>query len=284
MPNKNNLNKVIKDIFPPIIVHYAKLALKRIFSDRVINFDGYYNSWQEAVNNSEGYDSEEILKKVLDATLKVKNGEALFERDSVLFDKVEYSWPVTCGLLLASAQNDGNLNVLDFGGALGSCYFQNKKFLNSIPKVNWNIVEQTHFVHAGRDFIQDNKIKFYESIEECVKYNKPNVILLSSVLQYLPKPYLFLKELLKLDVNVLILDRTPFHEYDTDKIVIQHVPESIYNASYPMHIFGRRLLFKIISRNFELIYSDASIDGKYSVKNIADINFEVALFVRRESK
>jgi len=48
---------------------------------------------EEAMELSTGYDSERILGKVRDSLLKVKRGEAVYERDSVLFDKVQYSWP-----------------------------------------------------------------------------------------------------------------------------------------------------------------------------------------------
>ena len=40
---------------------------------------------------SSGYDSQLILDKVLTSTLKVKNGEAAYERDSVLFDEIQYA-------------------------------------------------------------------------------------------------------------------------------------------------------------------------------------------------
>ena len=74
--------------------------------------------------------AQDILDKVLAATLKVKQGQAVFERDSVLFDEIEYSWPLLAGLMWAAASNGGKLNVLDFGGALGSSYYQNRKFLH----------------------------------------------------------------------------------------------------------------------------------------------------------
>jgi putative methyltransferase (TIGR04325 family) len=84
------------------------------------SFEGSYNTWQEADAHCNGYDNMDILEKVLFATLKVKNGEAVYERDSVIFDQIEYSWPVLTGLMWAAAQNSGCLKVLDFGGSLGS--------------------------------------------------------------------------------------------------------------------------------------------------------------------
>ena len=60
------------------------------------------------------------------ALIKVKNGDAVFERDSVIFDKIHYSFPLLSALSLTALNHNSTLNVLDFGGSLGSAYFQNK--------------------------------------------------------------------------------------------------------------------------------------------------------------
>ena len=75
-------------------------------------FKGNYNSWNEAVKYSTGYADEKILNRVLESALKVKNGEAVFERDSVLFDEIQYSWPLLSGLLWSAALQKNELNIL----------------------------------------------------------------------------------------------------------------------------------------------------------------------------
>ena len=157
-----------------------------------------------------GYDDENIVSKVLEATLKVERGEAAFERDSVLFDEIEYSWPALAGLMWAAARNSGELNVLDFSGALGSDYFRNRKFLQGFAVVRWNVVEQVHYVLAGQEHIQDEWLRFYPSIDACLSDTQSNVVLLSSVLEYLPKPKMILSQLFKARIGVVIIDRTPF--------------------------------------------------------------------------
>ena len=72
----------------------------------------------------------------------MKRGEAVYERDSVIFDHIEYSFPVLCGLLRAAVEDDGKLNVLDFGGSLGSSYYQKKGFLAVCKHLRWSIIEQ----------------------------------------------------------------------------------------------------------------------------------------------
>ena len=147
---KEKFKTLACDWLPPAIVRQIRRR-----KSVGIRFGEEYATWQDAAENCTGYDSGGILKKVLEATLKVKNGEAVYERDLVLFDHIEFYWPVLSGLMWVAARNNGRLNVLDYGGSLGSCYFENRLFLNSLPNFSWNIVEQVHFVVEGKKHFQD---------------------------------------------------------------------------------------------------------------------------------
>ncbi len=96
------MKQFIKSLVPPI----ALTVLKRIKSSKY-GWHGNYKTWQEAQNASTGYDSDEIIQKVRNSLLKVKNGEAVYERDSVIFDEIQYSWPLLAGLMFASAKSGG---------------------------------------------------------------------------------------------------------------------------------------------------------------------------------
>jgi len=222
-----------KDWLPPAI--FRALKNSRLCG---IRFLGDYATWDEATAQCTGYDADPILARVLEATLKVKRGEAAYERDSVLFDEIEYAWPVTAGLMWAAAQCGGRLDVLDFGGSLGSSYFQNRSFLTDLPQVRWSVVEQAHYVEAGHRCIQDETLRFYETVESSILERQPNVVLLSSVLQYLQEPKAILNILLDLDADFLIIDRTPFLNSRSSTIIkVQSIPSSIYLASYPCWFF-----------------------------------------------
>nr|WP_305891408.1 methyltransferase, TIGR04325 family [Methylomonas sp. SURF-1] len=233
--------------FPPILID----TVNNIFSN-TITFSSQVSSWDFAVRDCVGYDAASILNNVLDSTLKVKQGIASYERDSVLFYKCEYDWSILSGLMFASARNSGRLNVLDFGGALGSSYFQHRDFLNELSEVRWNIVEQVHFVQAGRDHIQDHILRFYSSIPECLSENRPNAIFLSGVLQYLPDPFDILKSLMISDADVLIIDKTIVNDSQSDRLYIQHVPDSIYKASYPCWSLSESKLINAVSSHYSL--------------------------------
>src|SRR5262245_44680393 len=98
---------------------------------------GDFADWAEAKRACSGYDSDVILERVKAALLKVKRGEAVYERDSVLFDSKQYSWPVLASLLWIASQHQNRLTVMDFGGSLGSSYFQNREFLGHLTGLRW---------------------------------------------------------------------------------------------------------------------------------------------------
>lgn len=248
------------------------MDLIRSFRGKVLSFEGSYSTWEQASALSSGYDASSILDAVLSATLKVKSGQAAFERDSVIFKKIEYSWPATSALLWAAARNNGVLNVLDFGGSLGSTYFQNRIFLSALKTVKWNIVEQSHFVEIGKKHIEDEVLKFHLSIEDMLKIVSPNVILFSSVAQYLPNINNILEQINSISADVLIFDRTPFSELTVNKICIQHVPGEIYNASYPMWILSRHAVISKLS-NWKVCESFPSAEGRIRLEPGTEFEF-----------
>ena len=268
------IRPLVKDWLPPALVRaVSQLRGKRI------RFAGNYKTWEDAAVRCTGYDAESILDKVLEATLKVKRGEAVFERDSVLFDEIHYSWPVIAALMWAAARNNGKLHVLDFGGSLGSSYFQNRKFLSSLKLISWHIVEQEHFVEKGKAFIEDDVLKFHTSIEESVKTVTPNVILLSSVAQYLPDPQRLFDQINSIEADILLFDRTPFTIENVNTICVQNVPSDIYKASYPMWILSKNNLLGQLS-NWKVHESFASAEGRVSLKGSLEFEFSGYIFER----
>jgi putative methyltransferase (TIGR04325 family) len=214
-------------------------------------FFGDYKTWQEALSDSKGYDSPEILEKVKDSLLKVKNGEAAYERDSVTFDKIQYSWPVLAGLLWISSRYDNRLKVIDFGGSLGSSYFQNVGFLKHLKQLDWNVVEQKKFVECGRDLFQDGSLHFNETIEEAAKGSLTHVFFASSSIQYIEDPYSLIEKIMGLEFPYIIIDMARLLP-DSDRITVQKVRPGIYDASYPAWFLNEKKLLETIGQKYEL--------------------------------
>jgi putative methyltransferase (TIGR04325 family) len=242
---------------------------------------GNYKSWEEARNHSVGYEAENIINQVKTSLLKVKNGDAIYERDSVIFDKIEYSWELLSALMWIAAQNKGNLHVIDFGGSLGSSYYQNKLFLDKLESVSWNIVEQPGYVKVGIESFQNDILQFYPSIKDCYikSKNRMNVILFSSVLQYLEFPYEILKEAFNYHVKCIFIDRTGFTLNDKERITVQKVSSKIYNASYPCRFFDEKEFISCFEKNgYSLAFEFSSLD----YANIQSM-YKGFVFTRREN-
>lgn len=248
-------------------------------NEKKYGYSGNYFSWQLALNNCDGYDSDIILNKVRDSLLKVKKGIAAYERDSVVFDKIQYSWPLLSSLLLVASIDGLDLNVLDFGGSLGSTYFQNRHMLSHLNKLSWNIIEQEKFVLMGKKYFQTNELHFYEDISTYLKNNTPNVVLLLSVLPYIEDPYRLLDALKAIKCKYIIIDRTPWFIGDEqEQLTIQVVPKEIYPVSYPAWFLNKNKLLKYMSDLYEVVFDFESLAGKIHLKN--KIAFEEGVLLK----
>jgi putative methyltransferase (TIGR04325 family) len=250
---------------------------RRILSGIYYGWHGNYETWEEAKAGCTGYNSDLILEKVKKSAIMVKNGEAAYERDSVIFEKVQYSYELLSVLMWIAARNNGRLNIIDFGGSLGTTYFQNKAFLDTLPEVNLCVVEQEKFVNTGKDSFEDSRLRFFHALEDCPNQNDISTILFSSVLQYLEDPFEILRLARSKEFKFIIIDRTPFIEKQ-DRITIQRVNPAIYKASYPCRFFNREKFLSEMSDSYKLVFEFDSLD-----KSNISSEFKGMLFERELS-
>jgi putative methyltransferase (TIGR04325 family) len=221
---------------------------ERSAKESLYGFSGDYPSWDDVKKLCGGYVQSNILEATLASTLKVKNGEAIFERDSFIFDKIQYSWGVLASLLKVAIENENSLSVLDFGGALGSHYFQNKEFLRPIKIKKWTVVEQGHYVKIGKEKIADGILDFANSIGDVTG---ANVLIASGVIQYLDSPYEWLKKLIDKSVPYIIFDRTAFSIENRDRLTMQRVP--VWETSLPSWFLDERKFLDVALQKYTLI-------------------------------
>jgi putative methyltransferase (TIGR04325 family) len=251
---RSQLKSLVKEIVPPIFLKsYQRQSTQ-------YGFFGDYKSWQEAHNASTGYDTSIILEKVKTSLLRVKQGQAAYARDSVVFDQIQYSFPLLAALLRIAAENLGKLSVLDFGGSLGTSYYQCKDFLSPLSQLKWSIVEQENFVSCGQQLFEDDSLKFFYNIDSCLQVESPDVIFMSGVVQCLEKPYDFLEEILKYNFKNIIFDRTAFTREGRDLLTVQKVPPDIYAASYPAWFLNQDRFLNIFMSSYDLVFEFNSSD------------------------
>jgi len=253
------LKEIVRPFVPPILLD--KIRRSKGLAQGGVRFYGNYPDWQAARSRAAGYESPSILRKAIESALKVHSGDAPYERDTVIFDHIEYSFPLLAALLYVASLDGGRLSVLDFGGSLGSAYHQNKGLLAALDELRWSIVEQPHFVDAGKSHLATDALHFYESIADCLVAERPNFALLSSVLQYLEQPYALLAELRVARIPYLLIDRTPVLRGLPGRITVQAVPPEIYSATYPCRVFCYEELENRLMADYELIYPFESHAG-----------------------
>jgi len=183
----------------------------------------------------------------------VKARRAAFERDSMAFEPMEYDFSLVAGLLPAAAADRGRLSVLDFGGSLAGTYFQSRKFLSPIDVLRWSVVDQPGHVACGKADFANEELHFYPTIDDCLRKENPNVLLLSGVLQYLREPYAFLENALRAEIPYVIVARTAFNQAGRDRLTIQHVPPWLYDASYPAWFLIEGTFRKVFDEKYDLI-------------------------------
>jgi putative methyltransferase (TIGR04325 family) len=230
-------------------------------SGQTIQFKGVYPNWQAAVKDAKGYDEEAILQQVIAKTQLIVTGKAAYERDGVVFDKPEYSYPLLALLLRAASEKNNKLTVLDFGGSLGSSYYQCRSFLQGIDSLKWCVVEQSHFVEAGNTYFADDILSFYNTIADSISHYQPDVVLFSGVLQYLPEPFVILQETISSKADYIVIDRNPFIVKGNIVLSLQKVPKQIVDSSYPVWLFNESEFKRVFSGKYSEIATFNALDG-----------------------
>ena len=177
-----------------------------------------------------------------------------------MFDKPARRYPIVAELLAIAVAFQGRLRVMDFGGALGSLYFQHRSYFDSIEEIKWGVVEQKSSVETGRTHVVDPNIEFHETIESCIASVKPDIVVATCVLQHLSDPWGTLHELLKASPKIII-DRLPLINTDVDRLTVQNVNEKIYPASYPAWVFSRSNFINVVENyGYQILNEFESID------------------------
>ncbi len=247
---KSVLRAVVpKRLLEPIVRRYLRIC-----------WVGDYPTWAQAARRARGYADAGIFARVLEATRQVRDGKAAFERDGLIFTEPTVS-PDLARALVAAIPEDGRLSVLDFGGALGSVYWQLRSWLDALATVRWSVVEQPHFVAAGRREFTSDRLRFYASIDECLGHERPGVLLLGGVLPYLPEPHALLADVAGRSFDHVLIDRTGIIDRAADRLTVQHLPRRVYRASYPCWFFNRTRLLQHFNPAYELIHEYRNEDG-----------------------
>jgi putative methyltransferase (TIGR04325 family) len=253
--------QIVREFTPPVVWSFVKRRLPRLVRAcgghyTHIRFTGDYATFEEARRAATGYDAPAILEATRKAILMVKNGQHRWERDAMISDTYDQPWALLACLLRIAARNGRRaLRVLDFGGSLGSTYYWCRPFLAADITLTWTVVEQPAHVAVGKAEFANEELQFASTVSEALRISKPDVLLISGVLHFLPEPEAFLEEMRTWLIPHLILDREPLWDHPHHRLTVQHVPKEIYEASYPAWFLARDRILGAIQRDYDLLWS-----------------------------
>ncbi len=216
-------------------------------------FRGDYATWADARARATADDGGAQLARVRAAVRDVRSGRAAWDRDGVAFSTPAVHAPLVAALRAGAAAHGGRLDVVDFGGGLGSTWWQHRAALADFSPARWRVVERSGLVAAGRDEFTAPPLEFYESLADALETGPAATILLSSVLPYVEKPYELLAEVARAGFAEVILDRTPFIAGATDRIVVQHTPPALGGGSHPCRLFARARIIAALAPAYALV-------------------------------
>ena len=253
-----------------IFIDYLRFIKARLASNTC--FVGPFKSWSDAKAETSGYESKDLLEKIVTKS-KDARSKNLFERDSFILDKPEHDFALMVYLYKTLAK-EGSVRILDFGGGCGSTYFNNLDLFKEVSdKIEWLIVEQEDLVKLASG--QFPPIKFENSLLEALK-KKPQISYFSGSLQYVEKYSEILDSINISETEYCIIDRIPLHKEMKEQAFIQKVSKDIAQASYPLWILNEEKISMKLS-NFDLQIKNNALDD-FTFSSIGRINFFQLVF------
>ncbi|MCJ2067814.1 methyltransferase, TIGR04325 family [Methylobacterium sp. J-030] len=223
--------------------------------------DEAYSSWDEAAASSSGYDSRLISDLALAGALAVKRGDAVFERDTVLFHSPAHRWQLLACISAVAASNAGRVHVLDVGGSFASVYLQHLSFFKNYLGLRWSVVEQPHIVALGREHLQDERLYFFSTVEEANAVSAADLIVFSGSFQFMVEPYAMLERAARTRCTHIVIDRITLSPGPEDRITVFRVDPSIYPGSYPQWVLSERKVLGHLSDNLGFFETARYVDG-----------------------
>jgi putative methyltransferase (TIGR04325 family) len=178
--------------------------------------------------------------------------------DGVMRDRIIYSPTILAFLLLVLSRQKSTLNIIDFGGGLGSNYIQNRKLLRHLraTSIYWGIVEQEAFAKLGREHFQTEELKFFSSIDEALS-SAPHcdALIFTGSLQNIAEPYALLDQIINAGINLIAMDRLLVSPSAADGAFVQRPdPVLYYPATYPVWCFSKeKFIERLTAKGFTLV-------------------------------
>ena len=224
--------------FQPVYKHFRGTLLRRfrLFWPSRLPMIGRFSSFNEALSHSTGYGSTAVCAKVDEAIRAVLEGRSAYERDGTAMDLRPNA--VVLFDLLIEHMRPSDI-VADIGGGLGGLFVNAPELFSTGS--SYLVVEQPSMVTFGRRLAEEFKLPIDFLEGDAVE--AADILIFSSVLQYLPDPWQVLADLIhRLEPRIVIIDRTPVGRCRSFWSVQLNPAYYSEPVTYPIQVLERKRL------------------------------------------
>jgi putative methyltransferase (TIGR04325 family) len=268
--------RVANELLPPVVLR----MWRRIRRPRV-GFFGSYGTYDEAAAaaGGAGYSDAAMVDAIVHAQRERNAAPGPLEWED--------RWlQLQLGLshALASAAN-GELRVLDFGGAAGTHYFDVVRWRERTgwphSGLRWHVCETAAMVAAAEPALGGEELTFHASLDE-LDNGAYDLIYVSGSLQYVPDSGATWDRLAALPHSWLVLNRTPFIPANGDLFAVQRIvaPDGRRTA-YPGRFLAEGPWLERIGRTHDLIVRWPERGAATYVQARRDVRYGGMLLKRR---
>ena len=169
-------------------------------------------------------------------------------------------YPLLAALLRVAAANNGRLSILDFGGSLGSSYFQSRAFLSPCAELRWNVIEQRcvcrvrpcRLRQRGTPLLLHNRGVLTGRAPRCpTPFRRPSL---------LPSAVCVSRGRASPPLPLGGSRSHALHDDGSTRLTVEHVPAWIYRASYPAWFLSEKRFLACFESEYQLVARFAALD------------------------
>jgi len=230
MNTRERIKTVARGLLPPVLVD----ALRRARPTEGSLFSGRYPDFAAALAaaSPSGYQTDAVIEGTIRRTRQIREAAKQAPERAPNQRAIQ---DLAALFVLDPGRGDGPLRVLDFGGGMGVHYFTLRPLLPWKSGVRWTVCETAATARAGRNNFANEELSFVDDLDGLTEPFE--VAMASGALQYTDAPVRHFRRLSMLS-DRLIVNRAPFCDASEDRVVLQHVRGTFYQASLPTWFFS----------------------------------------------
>ena len=247
-----------------------------------------YGTFEDALKECDsmgGYENSELCKMVAIKTVSYKDS---IQRKPYQITSIQSYLILAIQYILFEKENN-ELSIIDFGGACGLHYYEARRLLKRDIKLQWKVIETKEMIKQAKERgLESGEVSFHEVINS----QAGNLVYLSSSIQYVPKPYEVIDDIISGGYQYILFNRMMLNEGSNEDIItVQQsrlsdngpgkIPEGFKDRmiSYPHTTMSYDKFMNKFEAKYELVFKFDEQSGK--VSNDPGITGNGFLFIKK---